>query len=204
MFVSAGWHSLIKSCLSRKYNIGLLPFVDKPSSLRDVLRSSHSIISGSFAVDFCLHGTTRPLINVSDLDIYCGVSSAITVIEYLRRQEGYLALPMSFLPALHWIDDYDGGISSVIRMLHPRGSKIDVICSARISALHPLCSFWGTAVMLFLTADGFCSPYHKLTVQGIACLNPSRTVTPRIRRCIAKYEKRGFSVGGFDTNQVSS
>lgn len=202
MLVSAGWHYLIKTFLARKLHIGLLPYVNDPPAFRDTMRRTHSVISGSFALDFALHGTTRPPFAVSDLDVYCGVANAITVIEYLRRKESYLAVPLAFFPCVQWIDDYDGGIATVVRMLHPRGSKIDIICSSRISALHPLSYFWSTAVMSFLTADGFCSAYHSLTERGISCINPSREVTPRVKRCIKKYETRGFIIDDFGGNQV--
>lgn len=202
LLVNTSWRWLVQSFLSRKYQLALLPYITDPSSFRDVLRNSHSVISGSFALDFSLHGTTRPSIDVGDIDIYAGVANAITIIEYLRRQEGYLAIPLSFLPCISFIDDYDGGIAAVVRMLHPRGTKIDVICSSRISALHPLAFFWGTVVMAFLTSDGFCSAYQMLTECGIVCLNPSRDMTPRIRRCIKKYQRRGFTIGAFDTNKV--
>lgn len=202
MLVNTGWRWLVQRFLSRKYHLALLPYLKDPSSFRDVLRRSHSVISGSFALEFSLHGTTRPPINVGDIDIYAGVANSITIIEHLRREEGYLAIPLSILPCISYIDDYDGGIAAVVRMLHPRGTKIDVICSSRISALHPITFFWSTAVMSFLTADGFCSAYHALTERGIACLNPSRDLTPRIRRCMTKYERRGFKIGNFDINEV--
>ncbi|EIM85261.1 uncharacterized protein STEHIDRAFT_111872 [Stereum hirsutum FP-91666 SS1] len=201
MLVNTGWRWLVQQFLSRKYHITLLPYIKDPSSFRDVLRRSHSVISGSFALEFSLHGTTRPPINVGDIEIYAGVANTITIIEHLRREEGYLAIPLSILPCISYIDDYDGGIAAVVRMLHPRGTKIDVICSLRISALHPITFFWSTAIMSFLTSDGFCSAYHALTERGIACLNPSRDLTPRIRRCITKYEQRGFKIGRFDLNE---
>lgn len=202
MLVNVGWRWLIQSFLSRKYHIALLPYINDPSAFRDVLRDSHSVISGSFALDFALHGTTRPAFKVGDIDVYSGVANGITVIEYLRRQEGYLAIPLPASPCFPWIDDYDGGISCVVRMLHPHGRKIDVICSARPSALHPLAYFWGTPVMSFLTSDGFCSAYYDMTSRGVGCLNPSRWLTPRIHRCLQKYEKRGFKIGNFDINEV--
>lgn len=203
MLVNVGWRWLVHNFLSRKYHIALLPYVTDPSAFRDVLRHSHSVISGSFALDFGLHGTTRPSFKVNDIDIYSGVANSITIINYLRRQEGYLAIPLSISPCSPWIDDYDGGIACVVRMLHPHGKKIDVICSARPSALHPLSYFWGTLVMSFLTSDGYCSAYHDMTVRGIGCINPSRLMTPRVKRCIKKYEERGFKIGQFDISEVS-
>lgn len=188
MLVNVGWRWLTQSFLSRKYDIALRPYIIDPPAFRDALRQSHSVISGSFALEFGLHGTTRPMFDFGDIDIYTGIANAITIVEYLRQREGYLAIPLAITPCLPWIDDYDGGIACVIRMLHPRRTKIDVICSARISALHPITYFWGTLVMSFLTADGYCSAYHTMTVRGIGCMNPSRLVSPRIKRCIKKYE----------------
>ncbi|EIM79110.1 uncharacterized protein STEHIDRAFT_116793 [Stereum hirsutum FP-91666 SS1] len=202
MLVNFGWRWLIQRFLSRKYHLSLLPYVDNPSAFRDVMRTSHSIISGSFALDFGLHGTTEPLINASDIDVYTGVSNAITIVEYLRNKEGYLIVPVGINPCWAWIDDYEGGITSVIRMLHPRGSKIDVVCSSRISALHPLSYFWGTLVMNFLTSDGYCSAYPSLTERGIGCIHPLRDVTPRVERCIEKYKSRGFSIRDFAQNEA--
>lgn len=202
MLVNVGWRWLIQHFLSRKYHLSLLPYVDNPSAFRDIMRTSHSIISGSFALDFGLHGTAEPLINASDIDVYTGVSNAITIVDHLRRKEGYLVVPIGINPCWAWIDDYEGGITSVIRMLHPRGSKIDVVCSSRISALHPLAYFWGTLVMNFLTSDGYCSAYPSLTERGIGCIHPFRDVTPRVERCIEKYKSRGFSVRDFAQNEV--
>lgn len=194
---------LCRSFLQRKYEIALRPYIDFIDEFRAIMRYTRSIISGSLAVDFGLHSICSPEFTPNDIDLYTGATSALLVIQHLRHREGYTATPISSYPPRLLIDDYNGGISAVVRMRHPKKPKIDVICSSRISALHPLAFFWGTIPMTYLTADGFCTAYPELFFNLKGCLNPVRSSTDRVKKCLEKYRDRGFFIGTFEHNDVS-
>lgn len=202
MRTNKAFRTICRQFLQRKYDLFLRPYIDDRHKFRALLRHTRSVISGSTAVDFGLHGLTAPAFNSSDLDIYVGAAHALPVIQHLRSVEGYSAIPLSSSPPHLLIDDYDGGIASVVRMVHPHRPKIDVVCSARISALHPLGFFWSTIPMTYLTADGFCTAYPQLFFELRGCLNPARCGTDRVKRCLKKYQERGFSVDTFSFNFV--
>lgn len=202
MRTNKAYRSACRHFLQRKYDHVLRPYITHRRLFRGMMRHTRSVISGSTAVDFGLHGLVAPSFLPSDLDIYTGVAHAITVIHHLRFIEGYTANPLSSFPAGLVIDDYDGGIASIVRMTQPGRPKIDVICSARISALHPLSFFWSTIPMTFLTADGFCTAYPQLLFKLRGCFNPTRCNTTRVQRCMTKYQSRGFDVQTFAHNHV--
>lgn len=188
--------------LQRKFDFTLRPYIDHRDRFRAMMRHTRSIISGSTAVDFGLHSMTCPEFRSNDLDIYVGSTSALSVIQHLRYIEGYTAIPTTPRPPHLLLDNYDGGLSTVVRMAHTKKPKIDVVCSARISALHPLSFFWGTIPMTYLTANGFCTAYPDLFFEMKGCLNPVSGITDRAGECLAKYRRRGFEIGTFGINGV--
>lgn len=162
------WHVTVSSFLFRKFRHMLTHYVSDHLGLRSLMRRTRSIISGSEALDFCLHGTTNPPIVASDLDIYANCVSSLLLVRHLIDAEGY-----------EWTRDvdekgvgiesteYGGAIISCTTVVHRRrGTKIQVLCVSRLSALHQLPFFWGTLVMNCLTADGVGMAYPSLTLQG--------------------------------------
>lgn len=203
MLASKGCRTICRHFLQRKYDLFLRPWIDDRRSFRMLLRHTNSVISGSAAVDFGLHGLSAPPFTPNDLDLYVGAAHALAVIQHLRFVEGYTAIPLSSSPPHLLLDDYHGGIATVVRMVRRHRPKIDVICSARISALHPLGFFWSTIPMTFLSADGFCTAYPQLFFKLLGCYNPARCTTERVRQCVQKYRARGFAVHTFLFNFVS-
>ncbi|OCH86568.1 hypothetical protein OBBRIDRAFT_690064, partial [Obba rivulosa] len=55
------------------------------------------------------------------------------------------------------------GFSHLVRLRTPQG-VIEVIRSARESALYPLCFFSSTLLMNYISADSFCVAYPSLTL----------------------------------------
>lgn len=191
------------------------------------MRRSGTIISGSEALDFVLHGTSCPPVHAHDMDIYANPLYALSIVLHLRDVEGYRVIVERRLAGLgELIGDYGAGVVSVTTLVNVvRGTKLQVVCVARLSAVHQISLFWSTLVMNFLTADGCSMAYPSLTLQGIgedcstfpglfpnvfsigAVIGLVSTISnPGISKnaCIAKYIDRGFNIVGFEGNAVSS
>ncbi len=90
---------------------------------------------------------------------------------------------------------------SVKTLYTATGRKIDVIRSPANNSMTPLCFFWSTLVMNFLTPDACVCGYPSITFQrfGILKLGSLRV---RDKAALAKYEGRGFSVAGCEWRDV--
>lgn len=188
--------------LQRRYAKLLRPYIDDQESFRAMLRHTRSVISGSTAVAFGVNGLMDKPFTPNDLDIYASIVHGVTVIQHLRRVEGYNAFIPKLTQVSLSIDDYHGGIATVIRLVHSTKPKIDVICSTRISALHPLCFFWSTIPMTYLTADGFCTAYPGPFFAREGFFHPIQCERPKVKECMEKYIDRGFHVSNFPQNEV--
>lgn len=192
-----------RNYLQRRYDRLLRPYINDQQAFRKLLRHTHSVISGSTAVAFGINGLFEQPFTPNDLDIYTNIVHGRTVIQHLRRVEGYNAvLAKTTRPTLN-MDDYNGGIATVIGLVHATKPKIDIICSTRLSALHPLCFFWSTIPMTYLTADGFCTAYPSLFFKRKGFFNPTRCDRPKVKACMDKYVVRGFTLDNFPRNEVS-
>ncbi|KAI9069830.1 hypothetical protein FKP32DRAFT_37151 [Trametes sanguinea] len=176
--------------LNLRYLATLQTFVHNPTHLRNMLRITSSVISGSTALHI-LDVERGKNWTPTDLDIYTPHYSALQIVRYLCKVEHYHIHPN---PA-----HYSYPISGFIAVFHLRRGdiKIDVIQSTTRSALHPLPYFWSTHVMNYLTADSFCIAYPEYTLHGKGLLNPIHlldSVVPdrRIVANIQKYITRGY------------
>ncbi|KAL6306071.1 hypothetical protein BKA93DRAFT_730208, partial [Sparassis latifolia] len=158
----------------------LARFVDNPNGLRTTLHLSQSLISGSFIIDFLdPHDTFVP----NNLDIYVPHGYHLRLVQYLRQVKHYAFAEDAIWPPY----TLEFGVEKII----------DIIQSATQTALYPLAFFWTTAVMNYLTADGFCCAYPELMLHRRSLLNPTSLLDyyyppPRILGCIDKYIHRGF------------
>ncbi|KAI9067023.1 hypothetical protein FKP32DRAFT_1601418 [Trametes sanguinea] len=177
--------------LTLRYHAALLPFVKNPSDFRNILRLTCSVISGSIALhvlDIDRASTWTP----TDLDIYTPNYSAIQIISYLCKIEGYNIVDHP--------DHYSfpaGGYDCIFH-LRRGNSHIDVIQSNTRSALQPIPYFWATHVMNYLTSDSFCIAYPDLTLDGKSLLNPIHLIdrlhpSTTVIHNIHKYSERGYT-----------
>lgn len=77
--ISPGIKDMIGNYLRMKWHEALGKFVDSPTGFCDVLRQTHSVVSGSLALHYIMDGPTSW--SASDCDIYCpkGAKSTSTL-----------------------------------------------------------------------------------------------------------------------------
>lgn len=166
-FISKTWYHAVRTFLSQKRKRLLSRYMADDVAFRTLLRSTGSILSGSEILDFALHGTTCPPIAAGDLDVYANALYTLKVVLHLRDVEGYGVVLESKGSDGGAIDDYGGSIVSVTTLVNKRlGTKVQVVCVARLSPVHQLSLFWSTLVMVALTADGIVMAYPSLTIAG--------------------------------------
>ncbi|KAI0335952.1 hypothetical protein GY45DRAFT_1342100 [Cubamyces sp. BRFM 1775] len=161
--------------------------------LRNVLRVTNSVISGSSALHF-LDVDRAPLWSATDLDIYTPIHCARQIVNYLCNVEGYHIVQE---PVPSKYPHLRSGFATVFHLRRDL-SEIDVIQSCTRSALYPIPYFWGTHVMNYLTADTFCVAYPEYTLEGKSLLNPVALVDkqhPNVRMLtnMDKYTERGYA-----------
>lgn len=169
------------------------PYVTNPENLFAVLGWTKAIISGSTALCFMMKPSMHSNWSPGDLDIYCSRQGSASLISYFRF-EGYTI-------TRRWSDElYPSveGIADVISITN-RNKKIDIVITNATSAFYCIMRFHVTAVMNFLSADGFFSAYPTLTSRNLALASalsyyPQTDPTPIHTSCYAKYELRGYFV----------
>ena len=167
------------------------PFVRIPNNLFLVLRGTKSIISGSSVLRMMVPSPKIPW-EAKDLDIYTPRGRSGPVISFLEYEGYEVTERWSQSP------DYHGGIFLVVQLT--KGSRIvDVIESLESSAFTAVVRFHISAVMNFVSADGFFMSYPTLTEAQRALANPlayspATQPSPRVKQCYAKYRSRGFSI----------
>ncbi|EIM82864.1 uncharacterized protein STEHIDRAFT_160485 [Stereum hirsutum FP-91666 SS1] len=174
------WYSVVRNFLRRKHRSVLREYVTDDIALRSVMRATRSVISGSEALDYCLHGTLNPSFTPTDLDIYTNCVYAILVVRHLMKHEGY-----------EWIASADREDDNEEERVEEYGGAVTAF-------------FWGTLVMNCLTADGFAMAYPTLTTIGRGLVSPINIPNLVIDECIAKYVGRGFDIDVFSRNVISA
>lgn len=187
-------------------------FVPNVTAFRDVLRASHSVISGSLALWFVSGGATTWTPN--DCDIYCPNGEAESISLFLRTHAGYI--PDDRKPDFFKSETeshYDGSedprinpsIDSVLHLCQYPGRTIDIIESSGLSALEPLPRFWSTFLPNYVSADTFCVPFPYNTLASRGCLTlGNKPVIAPVLRAMEKYKDRGFVITDFSQNITPS
>ncbi|KAI0054479.1 hypothetical protein BV25DRAFT_1817004 [Artomyces pyxidatus] len=187
---------LVHAHIESNWNQTLSPYVKSAEDFRDL-----SLVSGSTVLYFVLRGTPyRDDWNANDLDVYCPLSTAASVVDYLvQREECTVARSVVNRDrSMEIFREYSNGALASVTTLRTRDNKkIDVIASTRNSPLLPITYFWGTLIANYISADTLCITYPQLTLDGVSAINPLRTPSSRAERCIKKYEERGFIIVDF-------
>ncbi|EIM89082.1 uncharacterized protein STEHIDRAFT_154769 [Stereum hirsutum FP-91666 SS1] len=151
---------------SQKFEELLARYIVDVLAFRNLLRETQSVICGSEALNFALHGTDLPLLSPSDLDLMVSPLHAITLASHLHTVEGYHVLPIARPIELKRVVDSRPGVVSMTRLIHPTRGQIDIICSSRLNSTHPLVYCPCSLLMNFLTADGLAVSYPAWTFRG--------------------------------------
>ncbi|KAI0057864.1 hypothetical protein BV25DRAFT_1811640 [Artomyces pyxidatus] len=188
--------AIVDYYLRSSWNTTLSPYFKHPEAFRNLLRDTRSVISGSTVLHFALRNT--PFIagwSPEDLDVYCPLSTGATVIDRLVEEEGCVLVEIvsSRDRGRDLFREYhNGAIACVATLSTPSGKKVDVIISARNAPLLPVTYFWSTMITNYISADTISITYPKLTLHGIGLINPMRSSSSRVLKCIRKYQKRGM------------
>ncbi|KAI0039441.1 hypothetical protein FA95DRAFT_1504173 [Auriscalpium vulgare] len=204
--INKAFHRSVDDYLKVEYSRDLRTYVDRPLQFREVLRSTRSVISGSFVVRFVMRRTEQGDMRVGDLDIYCPLSSASGVITYLEEDERYgPGINITHDPDDELEEAYPiSAISCVTRLYRESTqSRIDVITSDTNSPLLPIRHFWCTLVTNYMSADGICLTHPKLTLDARGCIAPAQLGDVAIEHAVEKYRARGFRIGTFVDNDAT-
>lgn len=193
-------HRAVASYIGRRINKAFAPWIDSPLEFRQVLRSTHSIVSGSVALNAIMGSSWL----CNNLDVYVAAGAAKnTVVEYLQTQESYIVTDESVFPpeptsTFPWCLRF---VTSVTR-LEKRTStlrgevvrQIDVLQSTGHST-QPVASFSATWSMNWIGADEIIAQYPNMTLAYQGVLNwPCETDTEEDALWLAKYIGFGFRI----------
>lgn len=181
----------------------------QPAALRAVLQSTRSVISGSVALHFIEGGA---LWQSQDMDVYTPHRAFDTVVAFFRDEEGYTE---SSVPRPAAVQDDGmqqelgdneeepgyGRLAGALRVVQMEraGAKVDIVCSMTDAALHPICFFWGTAVMNFLDGTRVGCAYPQLTSEHSCLVTPlarhqGLLLSQKVLTCTEKYAQREYEI----------
>ena len=162
--------------------------------LRNVLRSTGSIVGGSTALAFI-----NPTVIPADLDIYTTSATAPTLVKHLCQCEGYIVdkavnIPKSCnIQHLHYL----AGICRITSLREgPR--RVDIIESTGRSATTPVSFSWTSLQMNFIAADAFCCVFPNLTLNHCGVFVSERIMHASMPEGthilpLEKYQQRGYT-----------
>jgi hypothetical protein len=195
---------IVRDHLYRRSRDIVRPFVDIPDNMFYVLHWTKSVISGSSALRFMMPVSNTPW-RPQDLDIYTPHRQSSSVVNFLRF-EGYTETFRLRNGSSTNNNNYNisGGLFDVITMTKGTVS-IDIMESATANIIPCITRFHITAVMNFISANGFFSAYPTLTASHYALAgplgySPAAEPSPRTVDCYSKYERRGFDINGISNN----
>ncbi|KAG6371570.1 hypothetical protein JVT61DRAFT_9277 [Boletus reticuloceps] len=167
------------------------PFGLDPNDFAQILHTHRAVVSGSFALFvFDRSGGWTP----EDMDVYVPRGRMGQVINLLRAL-GYI--PIRAVSKANSYHPYDQPIRRVTTLTNGVRS-IDVVESSTRSSLSPIFQFHTTAVMNYISLNGFFCAYPTLTSQRRALVNHVRlndnSPTDKLVTCYSKYICRGFEL----------
>lgn len=187
----------VRNHIYRRSRDLIRPFVKIPDNMFALLRWTKSMVSGSSVLAFMM---PSPKISwePKDLDVYTPRGRSTPIVDFLTL-EGYKEVyKWSTAPKPNGDYTRRPGIVDVITMTRGKLS-IDIVESSSPSAFFSISCFHLTAVMNFVSGDGFFSAYPALTVSERALANrlaysPQLLPPRKIIECYRKYERRGFTI----------
>ncbi|KAH7906347.1 hypothetical protein BJ138DRAFT_1016379 [Hygrophoropsis aurantiaca] len=181
----------VMQLLNRRKDQALLRFVSDPIHLLNTIRSTSSVISGSFALQFIVPAADFIEWQSSDMDIYTtGAGSGDLLALFIK--EGYATV--THVKHNH----YSNPAIHAVTTLSKGRRSIDVVISRLNYSTFPIFYFHSTIVMNFITADSIFSAYPMLTANYRGLRNPLSIMYDRhpdvTLAALEKYKILGFSI----------
>lgn len=211
--ISGDMQTMVDRHLRQSLEDLLAQFVTYPSDLRDLMRSTRSVISGSVALWFICGGPASWF--PSDCDVYTPIGQASSVVTFLKTRMGYTVDEDPTADGYRRLEGHGPSdasyperqgeifvIRSLTRLVNENmGRYINIFESSTLSALQPIPRFWSTLQANYISADSLCVAYPFLTMNGKGCITPTGlTPVGNLLVVIEKYRKRGFAVADFSFN----
>ena len=181
------WREEAGEELCSRYEALLGRFTEDVDGLREMMRMTSSVVSGSAALWYLL-GSPQDWMP-DDLDILVPESRFLDVVTFLTKIDG--AEFGGVIEPVEWPYPSEACLARAI-IKTPKGT-LDVLQSARESSLYPIPFYWSTHLMNALTADALYCAYPGLTLtgQGVFPTHTGEFVGPLSE---AKHRNRGFTV----------
>lgn len=173
--------------------LALLSFFADTSAVRDVMRKTNALISGSTVLWVLCGGAWVP----GDLDIIIDEDGFGVVHDLLTSNEfGALCTSSTYYNDVAAFRG-DWTVVSFIRLVEGRAErgKVDVmICSGRrgYTPFMHIALYHSTCVMNFLSAHRLVLLFPHFTFAGINVINDRSLNKCRCNACIVKYQGRGY------------
>ena len=161
LFNDRRWQRLIIKTFSKAFNDLLRVFVPDAAAFRELMRRTRAIISGACGLWF-MQGLSSDW-TPDDLDVMTTGEGFAEVVKYLETDVGSTRSEQRAQPQ---IADWNV-CSDRVRLWTGRG-HVNVLQSARESALHVVPYYPSTSLMNALNADAFITPYPSPTLGGQA------------------------------------
>lgn len=192
--------------IGRRINKAFAPWIDTPLAFRQVMRSTHSIVSGSVALQAAIGSSW----SCNDLDVYVDAGSAKDiVINYLMGEESYIIIqerefpesrllgrkPKGSMPwSMRWVTSVTELEKRVATLRGEVVRRIDVMQSVAHATL-PVASFSATWCMNWIGSDEIIVQYPRTTLVYAGILNwPCEIDTEEDAVWLAAYIGRGFKI----------
>lgn len=183
--VDSRFRNLAAYALNSRLNNMLSRYITYPTQLRQLLDSSSSAISGSFALAFTYPSAKW---EPADLDIYTTPTGADGIVEYFELN-GYIA--KTTLTEDDSTHVYTPGIAKIIT-LSKKSNSIDLVVSKTVSCLYPISLFWNSFLFTFITANHVCSGYPQHTANSEGHVTRNWRADDKVPALVSKYIERGY------------
>ncbi|KAJ3475107.1 hypothetical protein NLI96_g12060 [Meripilus lineatus] len=188
MTISPNKRMTASNLFAARYDQLLLSFVSDPFVLRRMLKNTKSVVSGSNALKLVSPIRVGDWV-ANDLDIYTYPQPNADRLISFFKCAGYTLVdrpaPKKFY---HRIEP---GFVNVVSLTR-QGKKIDIIISAKHSALFPISRFWNTFLFNFITSDSLCVAYPEHVLGGHGLIRDIGMAHPRLEMLKEKYAARGY------------
>ncbi|KIJ52200.1 hypothetical protein M422DRAFT_43558 [Sphaerobolus stellatus SS14] len=192
---------LLKAHMRDHIEARLAQYVSDPWALRQVMRRSGTVISGSTTLHLILG---KPAWDSKDIDFYTRRGYTHYIASFLLR-DGYRCIWPAYRDPASALHSSPPGYRDMIgdQYVHRilkfekedsdgRVISVDIIESTTASAIAPVTEFHCTALMNCISADSIICMYPKLTAAGLA-VTQDRHAKDR-DAWMNKYTRRGFRI----------
>lgn len=166
-------------------------------AMRTIMRTTGAVISGGFALKFLDPGSDYVPGNLNCYVPTQGYHAFLTFLVVsmgadIVSQDDFRRNYGKPHPYRFGNQTGDTGIADR-RLLRIGETLLDIVCSNSPSPLLPIAKFHSTAVMNFISAEGFCIAYPISVLQRVA-FTAARRMRSNDRAFLQKYHDRGFLV----------